>query len=67
MDLIISKSISRFARNTSTVLEATRELKSLGIGVFFELQGINTLSSEGELLMTIYAADSQKAEPSSLT
>ena len=59
MDLIITKSISRFARNTTTVLEATREFKSLGIGVFFELQGINTLSSEGELLMTIYAAFAQ--------
>lgn len=59
MDLIITKSISRFARNTSTVLDATRELKALGVGVFFELQGINTLSSEGELMMTIYAAFAQ--------
>ena len=37
-DLIITKSITRFARNTDTVLKATRELKELGIGVFFELQ-----------------------------
>lgn len=55
-DLIITKAISRFARNTRTVLESTRRLKALGIGVFFELQNINTLSQEGELLMTLYAA-----------
>ena len=45
IDLIIVKSISRFARNTETTLEATRELKSLGIGVFFQLQNINTLTT----------------------
>ena len=38
IDLIMTKSITRFARNTDTVLKATRELKELGIGVFFELQ-----------------------------
>ena len=59
MDLIMTKSITRFARNTETVLKATRELKELGIGVFFELQNMNTLSQEGELLMTIYAAFAQ--------
>ena len=48
--LIITKAITRFARNTRTVLESTRRLKELGIGVYFELQGINTLSQEGELL-----------------
>ena len=37
IDLIITKSITRFARNTNTLLKATRELKSLGIGVFFFL------------------------------
>ena len=40
-DLIITKSISRFARNTDTLLKAVRELKAQGIGVFFELQHIN--------------------------
>ncbi len=59
MDLIMTKSITRFARNTETVLKATRELKELGIGVFFELQNINTLTQAGELLMTIYAAFAQ--------
>ena len=57
--LIITKAITRFARNTRTVLESTRRLKELRIGVFFELQGINTLSQEGELLMTLYAAFGQ--------
>lgn len=59
IDLIITKSITRFARNTDTVLKATRELKEMGVGVFFELQNINTLSAEGELLMTVYAAFGQ--------
>ena len=55
-DLIITKSITRFARNTDTILKATRELKELGIGVFFELQNMNTLTQAGELMMTVYAA-----------
>ena len=59
IDLIMTKSISRFARNTDTILKATRELKDLGIGVFFELQNIDTLTQEGELLLTIYAAFAQ--------
>lgn len=59
MDIIYVKSISRFARNTETVLKFSRELKALGIGVYFELQRINTLSSEGELMMTILAAFAQ--------
>ena len=59
IDLIITKSITRFARNTDTVLKATRELKELGVGVFFELQNINTLTAAGELLMTVYAAFGQ--------
>lgn len=54
--LVITKAITRFARNTRTVLESTRRLKELGIGVFFELQNINTLSQAGELLMTLFAA-----------
>lgn len=58
-NLVITKAITRFARNTQTVLESTRRLKELGIGVYFELQGINTLSQEGELLMTLFAAFGQ--------
>lgn len=57
--LILTKSIYRFARNTQTVLKATRELKELKVGVFFELERINTLTAEGELMMTIIAAFAQ--------
>lgn len=59
IDLIITKSISRFARNTDTLLKAVRELKELGIGVFFELQHINTLESTGELMLTVKGAFAQ--------
>ena len=57
--LVITKAITRFARNTQTVLTATRRLKELGIGVFFELQNINTMSQAGEMLMTLFAAFGQ--------
>ena len=56
VDMIITKSVTRFARNTATFLKATRELRDLGIGVYFELQNINTLTQAGELLVTVYAA-----------
>ena len=59
IDLILVKSISRFARNTETILTATRELKRLGIGVYFILQDINTLTAPGELLLTIQGAFAQ--------
>ena len=59
IDLIITKSVSRFARNTVTLLKSVRELKSLGVGIYFELQNINTLSSEGEVMLTIIAAFAQ--------
>ncbi len=59
IDLIIAKSISRFARNTVTVLSAARELKELGVGIFFELQNINTLTEAGELMLTVLSAFAQ--------
>ena len=59
LDLIVVKSVSRFARNTETVLKFSRELKSIGVGIFFELQNINTLSGSGELMLTILAAFAQ--------
>ena len=59
IDLIVVKSVSRFARNTETVLKFSRELKSIGVGIFFELQNINTLSGPGELMLTIIAAFAQ--------
>ena len=58
-DLILVKSVSRFARNTETTLKATRELKQLGIGVYFCLQDTNTLTSSGELMLTVRAAFAQ--------
>ena len=60
IDLILTKSISRFARNTLTLLSSVRELKILGIGVYFEEQNINSLSSDGELMLTILASFAQE-------
>ncbi len=59
IDLILTKSISRFARNTVTLLETVRELKTLGIDIFFEEQNIHSLSGEGELMLTILASFAQ--------
>lgn len=59
IDLIVVKSVSRFARNTETVLKFSRELKSIGVGIFFQLQNINTLSGTGELMLTVLAAFAQ--------
>ena len=52
IDLVITKSISRFARNTVTLLKTVRELKELGVDVYFEEQNIHTISAEGELMLT---------------
>lgn len=60
IDLVITKSISRFARNTVTLLQTVRELKSLGIDVYFEEQHIHTISADGELMMTILASYAQE-------
>ena len=58
--MIITKSISRFARNTVTLLKTVRELKTLGIDIFFEEQGIHTLSGEGELMLSLLASVAQE-------
>lgn len=60
LDLVITKSISRFARNTVDLLETVRELKGMGVDVFFEEQSIHTLSCDGELLLTILASYAQE-------
>ena len=60
IQLIITKSISRFARNTVTLLATVRELKALGVDVFFEEQHIHTLSADGELMITILASYAQE-------
>ena len=56
---IITKSVSRFARNTVTLLETERELKNMGISVYFEEQNINTMTADGELMLTILASYAQ--------
>lgn len=60
VDMIITKSISRFARNTVTLLETVRELKSLGIDIFFEEQNIHSISGEGEMILTFLATFAQE-------
>ena len=60
IDLIITKSVSRFARNTVTVLKFARELKELGVGIFFEEQNINTLSGDGEMMIAVLASFAQE-------
>jgi len=60
VNVILTKSISRFARNTVTLLETVRELKSLEVDVFFEEQNIHTMSAEGELMLTILASYAQE-------
>jgi len=60
IDLVVTKSVSRFARNTLTTLEAVRELRALEVDVFFEEQNIHTLSAEGEFLLTLLASYAQE-------
>ena len=60
IDYILSKSISRFARNTLDTLKYTRELKECGVGVYFEEQSLDTLSLASEIFLTIHAAFAQE-------
>ena len=60
IDIILTKSIQRFARNTVDLLKAVRELKSLGIEVRFEKENINSLSGDGELMLSILASFAQE-------
>ena len=60
IDMILTKSISRFARNTVTLLETVRMLKALEVDVFFEEQNIHTMSADGELMLTILASYAQE-------
>lgn len=64
VDKILVKSISRFARNAKDCLETIRELKSMGVGVCFEEQGIDTSDMSGELLTAVFAAIAQKESES---
>ena len=60
VDMVITKSISRFARNTVTLLETVRALKGYNIDVYFEEQNIHSISSDGELMLTILASYAQE-------
>lgn len=64
IDMIITKSISRFARNTLDCLQYIRELKDKNIPVFFEKENINTMDSKGEVLLTIMASLAQQESES---
>ena len=60
IDIILTKSISRFARNTVDLLNAVRHLKDLGISVQFEKEHIDSLSEDGELMLTLLASFAQE-------
>ena len=60
IDIILTKSISRFARNTVDLLETVRHLKDLGIEVRFEKEHIHSLSEDGELMLTLLASFAQE-------
>lgn len=66
IDLILTKSISRFARNTLDTINYTRMLRAMGIGVFFEKENINTLDMDSEMLITMLGAFAQ-AESESIS
>lgn len=55
IDRIVTKSITRFARNTVVLLESVRELKRLGVDVYFEKEDMHSISPDGELLLTLIA------------
>jgi site-specific DNA recombinase len=60
VDLVLTKSVSRFARNTVDALQYIRKLKEKNIPVIFEKEGVNTMESGGELLITILSSQAQE-------
>lgn len=66
IDLVLCKSTSRFARNTVDCLDHIRLLKSLGIGVIFEKENINTLTTQSEFILSLYSSFAQ-AESESIS
>ena len=60
IDMIVTKAVSRFARNTLTLLETTRELKALGVTVFFQKEGLYSNRGQGELLLSLLATVAQE-------
>lgn len=64
IDIVLCKSISRFARNTVDLLETVRHLKSIGVEVRFEKENINSFSGDGELMLSILASFAQEESKS---
>lgn len=60
IDMVIVKAISRFARNTVTLLKTVRMLKSINVDVYFEEQNLHTISAEGEMVLTFLASFAQE-------
>ena len=60
IDIILTKSISRFARNTVDLLETVRHLREIGVEVWFERENIHSLSGDGELMLSILASFAQE-------
>ncbi|KLU65748.1 transposon Tn3 resolvase [Desulfosporosinus acididurans] len=60
IDMVITKSISRFARNTLDTLKYVRQLKEKGVAIFFENEVVNTLDSKGEFLITLLGSLAQE-------
>lgn len=66
IDLVITKSVSRFGRNTLDGLEYVRKLKRIGVGVYFEKENVNTLYMDNEMILTFFFSQAQ-AESESLS
>ena len=64
IDMVVTKSISRFARNTVDCLKYVRLLKDLNVAVYFEKENINTLDAKGEVMITIMASLAQQESES---
>ena len=60
IDMVITKSVSRLARNTVTILQTVRELKQLGVDWYFEKENTHSQSKDGELILTILASYAQE-------
>lgn len=60
IDLIVTKEVSRFARNTVDSLQITRNLKEMGVGVYFMLDNVNTLDKDAEMLLTFLSSLAQE-------
>lgn len=60
IDVIVTKSISRFARNTVDLLETVRSLREINVEVYFERENIHSMSGDGELMLTILASFAQE-------